>query len=127
MKTRLSQATLAPRISLALALACGCVALAVGEEANSAIREELLGVYSFTPHTLTKEEINRKSEVLDSFWRKAKSAPKIYLPVLKRELQRRDAPVFFLYDGSMLLLTLSDSAENRRLALQAIAKCDLRD
>lgn len=112
---------------LPLALVWGCAKLVMGQETNSAIREEILGVYSFSPHALTSYQISQKSKILDSFWQKAKSQSEVYLPVLKSELVRRDAPAFLLWDGSMLLLTLSDSAENRRVALQAFARCNLLD
>ena len=113
----------------ALALFSGCVEPVLGQHADvsSAIRDEIRGVYSFRPHTLTGDQIDQKSKVLDVFWKKVKSGKSAYLPVLKSELQKPEAQPFFLYDGSMLLLQLSDTAENRRVALQAIARCDLRD
>jgi hypothetical protein len=52
---------------------------------------------------------------------------KVYLPLLQQQLKEKDVPAFFLFDGSSLLLDLSDTAENRRIALQALARCDLRD
>ncbi len=84
-------------------------------------------MYSFSPHTLTKEQQGQRSKALDAFWQKAKVERKTYLPLLKEQLKQKDVPEFFLYDGSMLLLELEDTAENRRTALQAVARCDLRD
>lgn len=100
---------------------------ALAQETNKANREEILGVYSFSPHALNKEEQSQKSDSLDAFWNRAKADRKTYIPLLKDQLKAKDVPAFFLYDGSMLLLELADTAENRRIALQAVARCDLRD
>jgi hypothetical protein len=64
---------------------------------------------------------------MDAFWEKAKVQRKVYLPLLQEQLKATNVPAFFLFDGSRLLLDLSDTAENRRIALQALARCDLRD
>jgi hypothetical protein len=100
---------------------------ALAQEASKANREEILAVYSFSPHSLTKEQQSQKSKILDAFWEKAKAERKAYLPLLQEQLKEKDVPAFFLYDGSMLLLELSDTPENRRIALQAVARCDLQD
>jgi hypothetical protein len=50
-----------------------------------------------------------------------------YLPAVRSELARPEAQRFFLYDGSLLLLSLSDTGPDRQLSLGAIARCDLRD
>src|SRR5438094_5127571 len=110
-----------------LALIWGCLGPALAQAASKANREEILDVYSFSPHMLTKEQQSQKSKTLDAFWQKAKAERKAYLPLLKEQLKEKDVPAFFLYDGSMLLLELADTAENRRIALQAVARCDLRD
>jgi hypothetical protein len=95
--------------------------------AQRVTREEILAVYSFSPHTLTKEERDQKSRALDVFWNQAKTQRNTCVPILKGLLQRTNAPPFFLFDGSRLLLDLSNTTENRRIALQALARCDLRD
>ena len=110
-----------------LALIGGCLGPALAQAVSKADREEILAVYSFSPHLLTKEQQSQKSKTLDAFWQKAKAERKAYIPLLKEQLKERDVPGFFLYDGSMLLLELADTAENRRIALQAVARCDLRD
>ena len=46
---------------------------------------------------------------------------------LRKELADFSNPPFFLYDGSMLLLSLSDTHEDHAIALAALARCDLRD
>ncbi len=92
-----------------------------------AVRQEIRAIYSFSPHQLTTQQIDDKSKVLDGLWARAKSQKDIYIPVLRSELARAEAQPFFLYDGSMLLLTLSDAALDRRTALSAISRCDLRD
>jgi len=65
--------------------------------------------------------------VLDEFWNKAKAQASTTVPNLRRELGDFSNPPFFLYDGSMLLLSLSDSNADRQIALAAMAHCDLRD
>jgi len=100
---------------------------AFAQGSTNSNHSEIFDVYSFSPHQLTKEQINEKSKVLDAFWQKAEAQPNIYLPLLQVELRKQEVPAFFLYDGSILLLRLSDTTENRRIALQAMARCDLRD
>lgn len=94
---------------------------------SSSIHEQIQQTYNFQPHTLTSTEITQKSGVLDQFWAKAKSQPNIYIPALRQELADLQNPPFFLYDGSMLLLSLSDTAPDRKTALAAMAHSDLRD
>jgi hypothetical protein len=47
-------------------------------------------------------------------------------PALRQELGDFKNPVFFLYDGSKLLLSLSNTPADRKIALAAMARCDLR-
>jgi hypothetical protein len=94
---------------------------------SQGIADEVRATYAFAPHELTGAQIEEKSKVLDAFWARAKARQDLYLPALRSELARADAPPFFLYDGSMLLLSLSDTPEDRRVALGAMARCDLRD
>jgi hypothetical protein len=93
---------------------------------SSSIHEEIQRTYNFQPHTLSSAEITQKSGVLDQFWTRAKSQPNVYEP-LRQELADFQNPPFFLFDGSMLLLSLSDTAADRKVALAAIARSDLRD
>jgi hypothetical protein len=115
------------RVALALGiLTAFMVAPAVAQD-DAALRQEIRASYSFSPHNLTSQQISEKSGVLDAFWARAKAQKDSYLPVLRSELARADTRPFFLYDGSMLLLSLSDTPSDRRVALKAIARCDLRD
>jgi hypothetical protein len=112
----------AGRILVALTI-LGSAATATAQSIDQQIRT----IYAFAPHELSSQGIDEKSKVLDAFWAQAKARRDLYLPVLRSELARKEATPFFLYDGSMLLLSLSDSASDRRVALAAIARCDLRD
>jgi hypothetical protein len=94
---------------------------------NPGIHREILQTYNFAPHTLTSRQITEHSAVLDGFWRKAKVERADYVPALRLELSNFDNPPFFLYDGSMLLLSLSDTPRDRKIALAAVSHCDLRD
>jgi hypothetical protein len=64
---------------------------------------------------------------LDQFWAKAKSQRDVYVPELRRELADFSNPPFFLFDGSQLLLSLSDAPADRKIVLSAVAHTDLRD
>lgn len=91
------------------------------------LHQQIQQTYNFQPHSLTSAEITQKSGLLDQFWTKAKSEPSIYVPALRQELADFQNPPFFLYDGSILLLSLSNTPADRRVALAAIARTDLRD
>src|SRR5207248_3481383 len=91
------------------------------------IHQQIQQTYNFQPHALTSAEITQKSGVLDHFWSQAKSQRNVYIPALRQELADFHNPPFFLYDGSMLLMSLSNTSEDRKLILAAVAHCDLRD
>lgn len=91
------------------------------------IHQEIQETYSFQPHQLTTEQRSQVSAVLDAFWSKAAARPEQYLPALRRELADFANPPFFLFDGSMLLLKLSTAPDDRKIALAAMAHCDLQD
>jgi hypothetical protein len=91
------------------------------------IHQQIQQTYNFQPHLLSKQEINEKSAALDQFWTRAKAETSLYIPALRHELGDFKNPPFFLYDGSTLLLSLSDTQADRKIALAAMAHCDLRD
>ena len=93
----------------------------------ASIHNEIQQVYNFQPHLLNQQQIAQKSRILDQFWTKAKEQRPLYVPALRLELSNFTNPPFFLYDGSMLLLSLSDTPVDRKTALAAISRCDLRD
>lgn len=119
---RLPRRALALRFSVVLLL----IAPIVTAQSTS-IHQQIQQTYNFQPHALTSAEINQKSGVLDQFWTSAKSQPNVYIPALRQELADFQNSRFFLYDGSMLLLSLSDTSPDRKIALAAIAHSDLRD
>ncbi len=110
----------AVRVLLIVLLLASCAAA-------QSVREEILKTYDFQPHSLSKDQIAQKSSVLDQFWAKAKADPAVYVPALREQLSDLSSPPFFLYDGSALLLSLSDKHTDRVVALAAMAHCDLRD
>jgi hypothetical protein len=101
--------------------------LAQTTQQMSGVHAAVLNTYSFEPHTLDNAGLQQHSVQLDRFWENAKAQRTLYIPALRAELQRSDNPRFFYYDGSMLLLQLSDTPPDRDIAVQAIARCDLRD
>jgi hypothetical protein len=100
-----------------------------GQAASSTgdLHAEIQRVYDFQPHELSDAQIAQKSALLDQFWKKAKSQREVYVPGLRRELGDISNPPFFLFDGSKLLISLSDDAADRKIILSAIAHSDLRD
>jgi len=94
---------------------------------NVDVHAEVLRTYDFHPHALDSKQLREKSEVLDQFWAKAKLQRDVYTPGLRRELADFSDSRFFLFDGSQLLLSLSNDPADRKLALAAISHCDLRD
>ena len=85
-----------------------------------------MDLYSFLPQMLNKEEIARKSEQMDKFWKLVSTNQANLLPMLRKELMREDNPPFFYYDGSKLLLSLSNEIGDKKLAAASIARCDLQ-
>lgn len=91
------------------------------------LSNEIDSIYTFKPSKLSSKEQESKLPALDKFWDKVKSDTTKYLPQLRYELKQTRHNPFFYYDGSALLLTLSQSFSDKNLAAQAIAKCDLDD
>jgi hypothetical protein len=94
---------------------------------QTSIHTEIQQVYNYRPHLLNQQQMAQKSRVLDRFWVQAEEQPELYAAALRQELGDFTNPSFFLYDGSMLLLSLSDTPADRKAALAAIAHCDLLD
>ena len=94
---------------------------------SALIHQQMQQTYNFQPHLLNKRQIDQASVVLDHFWTKAKTERSQYVPALRQELSDFKNSPFFLYDGSMLLLSLSDTPIDRKIALAAMARYDLRD
>jgi hypothetical protein len=104
--------------------------VAAGKQApttKSDFHAEIRQVYNFQPHTLDHNQIQEKSQILDQFWAKAKSQREVYVTGLRQELADFSNPPFFLFDGSKLLLSLSKDPADRKIALAAVSRCDLRD
>ena len=94
---------------------------------ETSIHAEIQQVYNFQPHLLNQQQNAQESRALDRFWVHAEERPELYAAALRQELGNFANPSFFLYDGSMLLLSLSDTRADRKVALAAISRCDLRD
>lgn len=94
---------------------------------QASVHGEIQQVYNFQPRLLDQQQIAQKSGVLDQFWTKAKQQRQAYVPALRQELANFTNPPFFFYDGSMLLLSLSDTPADRKIVLAAVTHCDLRD
>ncbi|MBC7487880.1 MAG: hypothetical protein H7282_14145 [Cytophagaceae bacterium] len=89
--------------------------------------EEIDNIYNFQPSKLTDKEQELKMPSLDIFWSKVGGDTIHYLNQLRAELRNTGHNPFFYYDGSGLLLSLTNSKADKELAIEAIAKCDLDD
>ena len=87
---------------------------------------EITRLYSFEPHKLSKEQIKTKSAELDLLWNKVRSKPDRYLSLLRNELKDESNSAYFSYDGSKLLLLISEEKEDKILALESIPRADLQ-
>lgn len=106
----------------ALLCAGSCVA-----SDSSKIHIEIGQIYNFHPHDLSTEQINAKSKLLDEFWNKAKADSPTYIAALRQELADFSNPQFFFYDGGKLLLSLSNTPQDKRIVMTAFLHCDLKD
>jgi hypothetical protein len=94
---------------------------------GQSVTNEIDNIYSFKPSKLTDKERELKMPALDGFWEKVKSDTLKNLPMLRKELQANGHNPFFYYDGSGLLLSLTNNKADKELAIEAISKCDLDD
>jgi hypothetical protein len=91
------------------------------------LKSKIDSIYTFHPHQLSKEETEKKSGILDQFWNLVKSDTTMYLKDLRTELRSEGHKSFFYYDGGALLMSLSKSGSDLRLAAAVLPKCDLKD
>ena len=90
-------------------------------------KSEIRSLFNFKPSQITSEEMKVKSKELDKFWDKIKKDTAKSLPALRLELLSNDNPPFFYSDCAKLLLKLTDNDNDRRVAYQAMMKCDVGD
>ena len=84
------------------------------------LSSEIDDIYNFQPSKLSDKEQESKFPALDKFWNKVKSDTSHYLPQLRFELRQAGHNPFFYYDGSGLLMSLSETKSDKDLAVQAI-------
>ena len=83
-------------------------------------------IYSFEPRKLSDTEMAAKSAELDGFWQRIQADKARQLPWLRKAVASDGVSAFFHYDGAKLLLDLSSAKDDQQLALQSIARSDLR-
>jgi hypothetical protein len=118
------------RVFIALILVILTVSTAQAKDkkdSGTSFHDLVVATYNFLPRNLDEKAIDAKSKELDVFWEKVKARGPQGLEELRAELRRSDAPVFFNYDGAKLLLSLSNSREDRLIALAAINRVELPD
>lgn len=91
------------------------------------LHELVKTTYNFRPRDLNDDQLNKKSAELDRVWTSVTKDKAQQLPALRNELARTDQSPFFYYDGSKLLLSLSNETADRQLALASIERTELRD
>jgi hypothetical protein len=84
-------------------------------------------VYNFSPHKLTVAEQEKNIPTLDVLWNEVKSDTSKYLPLLRNELSKPNHNPYFYFDGAALLYSLSNTENDKTIAANAIANCDLSD
>ena len=89
--------------------------------------DQIQKLYDVHPHSMTDAQRKEKSDRMDQFWAQAKAQPGVYLPVLRRELADFTNPPFFLFDGSQLLITLSQDPADQKIITAAVTHGDLLD
>lgn len=87
--------------------------------------ERVKATYNFTPSELSDTERQKKSDILDSLWSYVKGDTEAHLPELRKELKTSDDNNFFYFDGSQLLLSLTNIPGDLEIAYKAVKKCDI--
>jgi hypothetical protein len=87
---------------------------------------EILTLYNFDPKEATKEDIAKIEIKLDEFWSKVEHNKETYLELLRNELSDYSNPSFFFFDGSRLLLKISNDIGDKQIVLKAFTHYDLK-
>jgi hypothetical protein len=82
-------------------------------------------VYNFSPAQLNDEERTTISSKLDSVWTLIENDTAKYLPELRKELADSTHFSFFYFDGSALLMQLSQTKSDLELISKALLRCEL--
>jgi hypothetical protein len=101
--------------------------LIADESKENAFTKMISEIYNFYPSEVSKEIKDKKSKEMDKLWVLVESDKNLYLPLLRKELQKPNQNKFFYYDGSSLLLKNSESKEDMLITIQAINKAPLID
>lgn len=89
--------------------------------------KEIESLYKFHPQVFNEEELTVISDKLDFFWSKVENNKDKLLPWLRYALLNIKDYEFFLFDGSMLLLSLSQEKYDHYIAIKSMAKTDIKD
>ena len=104
-------------------LICAASALAQPQSA----REELQTAYRDSPRWMNAQQRDQQLTALNRFWDTASKNPAPYIEALRAELQDARSPTLLRWDGARRLLFLSDTPEDRKLAVAAIQQGNLLD
>lgn len=98
------------------------------EDPAVTFKSMIKNIYNFDLATLPDEMKSSKSAEMDKFWELVETDTKTYLPLLRKELKTQNYNPFFYYDGTMLLLKLSQTNEDMALAVSVLPNakyCDV--
>jgi hypothetical protein len=83
--------------------------------------------YTFRPSRLNEAQQTEKANLMDRVWEFAKANPKDVSPCLSPLLKATDADLFFIFDGSNLLVEIDPSKEAKQLQVDNYARTLLDD
>ncbi len=89
---------------------------------QAAMHARVQAIYNFAPSKVTDQVRAEKSKEMDGFWNEVKAHPEAELPLLRAELADASNPAFFFADGTGLLMNLSQSVEDGKIAAHARAR-----
>jgi hypothetical protein len=96
-------------------------------QTQAEMHARVVSLYDFHPSKISDAERKAKSKEMDLFWDEMKGTPNQTLPLLRKELLDQSDPSFFFTDGSELLLSLSQTREDKELAAATLPHVDLVD
>lgn len=108
-------------MNLFLVITLFSISTSSGQEFKSLIDK----TYNFNPAKINDEERAKITSELDSIWNLVQSDTSKYLVELRHELNDTNHQSFFYFDGSSLLLSLSQSTPDLEIISRALLRCEL--
>lgn len=90
-------------------------------------RKDIEATYNFDPTTMSFAQQAEIAPSLSALWSRYKRQPDPYHSALTTALAAAQQPEMLYCDGGMLLLAASKAPEDRKLGLDAVARCTLAE